>query len=62
MVTEMLRMNWSNQFTLGVLPMKWSMPRQAIVPPGRTQAWAAANTGPEMESITTWAPSPPCAP
>ena len=56
----MFRRNWSNQFTLGVLPMKWSMPRHAIVPPGRTQAWAVAiDSGPEMESITTWPPSPP---
>ena len=58
-VTEMLRRNWSNQLTLGVLPMKWSMPRHAIVPPGRTQAWAVAiDSGPEIESTTTWAPSP----
>ena len=58
--TEMLRRNWSNQLTLGVLPMKWSMPRHAIVPPGRTQAWAVAiDSGPEIESTTTWAPSPP---
>ena len=58
-VTEMLRRNWSNQLTTGVLPMKWSMPRQAMVPPGRTHACAVAiDSGPEMVSTTTWAPSP----